>query len=49
MRNCVGGFFLKVAGRPELPVLTPFLPFATDRFAASESEGHPGGGGVFDP
>jgi hypothetical protein len=20
MRNCVGGFFLKVAGRPELPV-----------------------------
>lgn len=27
----------------------PFLPSATDRFAASESEGHPGGGGVFDP
>lgn len=26
----------------------PFLPSATDRFAASESEGHPGGG-VFDP
>jgi hypothetical protein len=22
MRNCVGGFFLKVAGRPGLPVLT---------------------------
>jgi hypothetical protein len=22
MRNCVGGFFLNVAGRPELPVLT---------------------------
>src|ERR1700688_3261055 len=27
----------------------PFLPFATDRFAASESDDHPGGGGVFNP
>jgi hypothetical protein len=23
MRNCVGGFFLNVAGRPEFPVLDP--------------------------
>ena len=34
MRNCVGGFFLKVAGRPELPVLTPEEPVATDRYLA---------------
>jgi hypothetical protein len=26
MRNCVGGLFLKVAGRPELPLLTPCGP-----------------------
>jgi hypothetical protein len=33
MRNCVGGFFLKVAGRPELPLLTaPNRPVATGSY-----------------
>jgi hypothetical protein len=35
--------------RPPMSTLDPLLPFATDRFAASESKDHPGGGGVFDP
>jgi hypothetical protein len=32
MRNCVGGFFLNIAGRPVLPLLTPELSVVNGSF-----------------